>query len=73
MQSSPRPGQNGDHNSVEGKERLKVYHQTLLVGLKAFARQLTDMCKVYDVRQGPEESPTAFLEHLQEAFRQYTP
>lgn len=31
------------------------------------------MSKVYDVRQGAEESPPAFLECLQEAFRWYTP
>lgn len=40
-----------DHNSVEGKERLKVYSQTLLAALKEVVRQMTNMSKVYDVRQ----------------------
>ncbi|XP_028723774.1 interferon-induced transmembrane protein 2-like [Peromyscus leucopus] len=31
------------------------------------------MSKVYDMRQRAEESPVAFLECLQEAFRRYTP
>lgn len=31
------------------------------------------MSKVYDVRQGPDESPAAYLERHQEAFCRYTP
>lgn len=34
-----------DHNSAEGKQRLKVYNQTLLVGLKAVARWPANMSK----------------------------
>lgn len=37
-----------DHNSVEGKKRLKVYCQTLLVALKEVARQIINMSKVYE-------------------------
>ena len=62
-----------DYNSAEGKERLRVYHQTLMAGLKAAAGKPTNLVKVYDVRQGKDESPAAFLERVIEAFRQYTP
>lgn len=31
------------------------------------------MAKVYDVQQGRDESPEAFLERIMEAFRQYIP
>ena len=62
-----------DYNSAEGKERLRVYHQTLMAGLKAAAGKPTNLAKVYDVRQGKDESPAAFLERVIEAFRQYTP
>ena len=51
-----------DDNSAEGKERLRVYRQTLMAGLKAAARKPTNLAKVYDVRQGKDESPAAFLE-----------
>ena len=57
-----------DYNSAEGKERLRVYRQTLMAGLKP-----TNLAKVYDVRQGKDESPAAFLEGVIEAFRQRTP
>lgn len=60
---------NWDHNTAEGKERLKIYCQTLLAGLKAAARWPANMSKVYGIRRGAEESPAAFLECLQEAFR----
>ncbi|CAD7675266.1 unnamed protein product [Nyctereutes procyonoides] len=62
-----------DYNSAEGKERLQVYRQTLMAGLKASTRKPTNLAKVYDVRQGKDESPAAFLEKVIEAFRQYTP
>ncbi|XP_077761073.1 uncharacterized protein LOC144318164 isoform X1 [Canis aureus] len=51
-----------DYNSAEGKERLQVYRQTLMAGLKAAACKPTNLAKVYDVRQGKDESPAAFLE-----------
>ncbi|CAD7668002.1 unnamed protein product [Nyctereutes procyonoides] len=62
-----------DYNSAEGKERLRVHCQTLGAGLQAAARKPTNLAKVYDVRQGKDESPAAFLEIVIEAFRQYTP
>ncbi|CAD7683223.1 unnamed protein product [Nyctereutes procyonoides] len=62
-----------DYNSAEGKERLRVYRQTLMAGLMAAVRKPTNLAKVYDVRQGKDESPAAFLERVIEAFRQYTP
>lgn len=43
-----------DYNTAEGKERLRVYRQALLVGLKAAARRPTNLTKVYDLRQGRE-------------------
>ena len=50
-----------------------MYHQTLMAGLWATARKPTNLAKVNLVRQEPTESPSAFLERLMEAFRQYTP
>ena len=50
-----------------------MYRQTLMAGLWAEARKLTNLAKVNLVRQEPTESPAAFLERLMEAFRQYTP
>ncbi|CAD7671646.1 unnamed protein product [Nyctereutes procyonoides] len=37
-----------DYNSAEGKERLRVYRQTLMAGLKAAACKPTNLAKVYD-------------------------
>ena len=50
-----------------------MYRQTLMAGLRAAARKPTNLVKVNLVRQEPTESPSAFLERLMEAFRQYTP
>ena len=50
-----------------------MYRQTLMAGLRATARKPTNLAKVKLVRQEPTESPSAFLERLMEAFRQYTP
>ena len=64
---------NWDFERVEGRERLRVYRQTLMAGLRATARKPTNLVKVNLVRQEPPESRSAFLERLMEAFRQYTP
>ena len=64
---------NRDFERAEGRERLRVYRQTLMAGLQATARKPTDLAKVNLVRQEPTQSPSAFLDRLMEAFRQYTP
>ena len=62
-----------DFERAKGRERLRVYRQTLMAGLRAAARRPTKLAKVNPVRQEPNESPAAFLERLMEAFRHYTP
>ena len=68
-----RPNCELDFERVEGRERLQVYRQTLMAGLRAAARKPTNLAKVNLVRQKPSESPSAFLERLMKAFRKYTP
>lgn len=62
-----------DYNTAEGRERLLVYHRTLVAGLKGAARRPTNLAKVREVLQGPAEPPSVFLERLMEAYRRYTP
>ncbi|KAK1342261.1 hypothetical protein QTO34_015017 [Cnephaeus nilssonii] len=62
-----------DPNSDQGKEALNWYCQTLLRGVRAAARKPTNLSKVTEMVQGPNESPAAFLERLCEAYRLYTP
>ncbi|XP_067592364.1 uncharacterized protein [Pseudorca crassidens] len=64
---------NWDFNAPEGRERLKMYRQALVAGLHGAARRPTNLAKVREVTQGPQESPTVFLERLMEAFRRFTP
>ena len=64
---------NWDFERAEGRERLRVYSQTLMAGLWAAARKPTNLSKVNLIRREPNESLAAFLERLMEAFRQYTP
>ncbi|AGV92852.1 gag protein [Galidia ERV] len=62
-----------DPNSREGEEALDRFRQILLRGLRAAARKPTNLSKVTEVRQGPSESPTAYLERLYQAYRTWTP
>ena len=48
------------HNLAEGKERPRVHRQTLGAGLQAAACKPANLVKVYDVRQGKDESPAPF-------------
>lgn len=52
---------------------MSQYRQVLLRGLRAAARKPTNLSKVTEVKQGPTESPTAFLERLYQAYRTWTP
>ena len=62
-----------DFERAEGRERLRMYRQILMAGLRAAARKPTNLAKVNSVRQEQNESLAAFLERIMEAFRQYTP
>ncbi|XP_053446530.1 uncharacterized protein LOC128585432 [Nycticebus coucang] len=62
-----------DYNTADGRERLTVYRQTLVAGLRGAARRPTNLAKVREVTQGITESPSVFLERLMDAFRRYTP
>lgn len=61
-----------DYNTGTGKECLPVYCQSLMAGLRATAKQPTNLAKVYDVRQRDNESPAEFLERIMDGFRCYT-
>lgn len=61
-----------DFNSAEGKENLRVYHQTLMRGVRAAAQGPTHLAKVHRVHQEETEKPAAFLERIMEAYRTYT-
>lgn len=60
-----------DYNTTEGKESLQLQRQALLASLKATSRKLTNMAKIYDVRQERDGSPAAYLERLMTAFKQF--
>jgi hypothetical protein len=58
-----------DYGNAEGRERLWVYHQTLMAGLWAAARHPTNLAKVKAIMQGENESLATFLERLYNACR----
>jgi hypothetical protein len=62
-----------DFGTAEGRECLRIYHQTLMAGLQAAARRPTNFAKVKAVVQGENESLAGFLECLYEAYHRYTP
>uniref|UniRef100_A0A8C6CPV9 Gag polyprotein n=1 Tax=Moschus moschiferus TaxID=68415 RepID=A0A8C6CPV9_MOSMO len=62
-----------DFSTAEGRNHLRLYRQLLIAGLQGAARHPTNLAQVKQVIQGPEESPSAFLERLKEAYRMYTP
>jgi hypothetical protein len=54
-------------------QRLEWYQEALLGGIKKGGRMATNISKISQVLQGPDESPCQFYEHLCEAFHLYTP
>lgn len=62
-----------DFTTQEGRSHLVLYRQLLSAGLQRASRRPTNLAQVKQVIQGPEETPSAFLERLKEAYRRYTP
>ncbi|XP_075802664.1 uncharacterized protein LOC142834259 [Microtus pennsylvanicus] len=62
-----------DFTTEEGRNHLILYRQLLVAGLHGAARRPTNLAQVKQVIQGSEETPSAFLERLKEAYRIYTP
>ncbi|XP_060246495.1 LOW QUALITY PROTEIN: uncharacterized protein LOC132655965 [Meriones unguiculatus] len=62
-----------DFSTERGRERLRQYRQLLMAGLRGAAKRPTNLAQVKLVTQKSEESPSAFLECLKEAYRVYTP
>ncbi|KAL0588539.1 hypothetical protein AAY473_039551 [Plecturocebus cupreus] len=62
-----------DPNTSAGLQALNNFHWYLLEGVRGAARKPTNLSKVGTITQGLQESPAAFLEHLQDAYHTYTP
>nr|XP_045011485.1 uncharacterized protein LOC123462302 [Jaculus jaculus] len=62
-----------DHTSADGRGHLRLYRQLLIAGLHGAGHHPTNLAKVKQVIQKPDESPAAFLERIKEAYRMYTP
>ncbi|XP_041519259.1 uncharacterized protein C6orf132 homolog [Microtus oregoni] len=61
-----------DFTTTAGRGHLHLYHQLLIVGLQGAACCPTNLAQVKQVIQGNEETPSAFLERLKDAYRMYT-
>lgn len=53
-----------DPNSRIGKTMLKQYQQLILYGVQHGVPKPKNVSKLYEVRQKPEENPSAFYERL---------
>lgn len=62
-----------DYTTIAGRERLCLYLQILLAGLRGAGKRSTNLAKVRAVVKGAEETPAGFLERLMEAYCMYTP
>ena len=69
----PEENPHWDYDTEEGKRNLERYRQAFLQGAKAGAKKPTNIAKISEILQEPNESPAKFYERLCEAFRTYTP
>ncbi|XP_046303507.1 uncharacterized protein LOC124094639 [Marmota monax] len=64
---------NWDYTTEAGRDHLRLYRQLLIAGLHAAGRRPTNLAQVRQTTQRAEETPTAFLGRLKEAYRRFTP
>lgn len=53
-----------DPNQAQGLQSLQCYQEALLNGIKAGGKKATNIGKVSEVCQKPDESPSEFYERL---------
>ncbi|XP_059580932.1 uncharacterized protein LOC109282416 [Alligator mississippiensis] len=61
-----------DNNSPEGRERNSRYLGIIVEALGKAVPRVTNLSKLYEVRQGKDESPSSFLERLYDAFKKFS-
>lgn len=61
-----------DPNTKEGRVFLGEYQQWILFGFRHAMPKAINWSKLYEVKQGPHETPIAFVECLRATARRYT-
>ncbi|XP_034959469.1 uncharacterized protein LOC118079408 [Zootoca vivipara] len=69
----PLTNPNWNPNNTAQLELLKWCRNAVVAGMKAGTVKAHNLSKIAEVRQGPDETPGAFLERLYDAYRNYTP
>ncbi|XP_060105134.1 uncharacterized protein LOC132578666 [Heteronotia binoei] len=72
-ESFPDADPSWDPNDTNHMRLLRAYRGYLLAGMQEAAKKATNMSKIAEVLQRPDEAPGAFLERLYEAYRLYSP
>lgn len=62
-----------DPNNSDDMRQLMAYREALLQGIRKSRQQATNVAKVTEILQRPDESLEAFYERLCEAYQTYTP
>ena len=64
----PEENPHWDYDTEEGERNPERYRQAFLQGAKAGAKKPTNIAKISEILQEPNESPAKFYERLCEAF-----
>lgn len=68
-----KPGCEPGYNPSDPRDQAKLNHykECLIIGMQKKVQKLKSLNKVQEVQQGTKENPSAFLEWVFEAYRQY--
>ncbi|KAK4810523.1 hypothetical protein QYF61_004486 [Mycteria americana] len=68
----PKEDPGWDPNTSGGLQRVKEYQKLILYGIQHGVQKPKNLSKLYEVRQGDKETPSAFYERLCEVARKWT-
>ncbi|KAF1558932.1 hypothetical protein FQV10_0008220, partial [Eudyptes schlegeli] len=68
----PKEDPGWDPNRSAGLEKVKIYQMLILYGIQNGVEKPKNLTKLYEVKQGEKESPSAFYERLCEVARKWT-
>ncbi|XP_033918419.1 uncharacterized protein [Melopsittacus undulatus] len=62
-----------DPNRSAEREKLQAYQEWIIKGIERAIPKTINWSILYEIKQGPSESPSEFLDRLREAMRRNTP
>lgn len=71
-QKFPNVDPQWDNNNPEHRTNMKDLRETIILGIREAAPKSQNLIKAFEIQQGKDETPSAFLQRLRDQMRKYS-